>query len=548
MKSNAHDAPFACLLRYPTDKSSQPIEVPPRGLTIGRDAANSLQLSRKCVSRYHAKIEFKDGQYVLSDLDSSNGTYINKIRIEQARLENNDKVFFGSRGFIFLLEPAGSVGAEAARASAADDPVDIVDTEPDFSVVLENNVHAAVNKFLAPPLSGKKLAEHSILAYQRLSHLYQLTELLRSAKDTDTILARGIGLILQALPSAKCAVALRWDDDAQSFDVTSVRFCKRDSEGERVTLNRKILERVVQEELALVRCTGSRDAAAFICVPFFEGDNVIGALQVLAERRSDAFSENDMEFTAAVAKEMAQSIENCRLHYETVDRVAVGPGVALGMPLARYIETVLTTRRYAIDTLDDRLRKNAESILKDNWQAVYNGLECLAQVTADILEYEDAAAMVFPCIDVNSSIEAACALLEEDLADAGIALDLLLAPDLPEWPLQASLLQKTLINLIFDARNALPEKGPGRITISTRMLDPRSMVIEVTGNGQAIDADPAENGCEPRVVKGRPDSELKMSMVRKFAALSWGGLRIESQPGGGIKYSLVLPKTTHAPA
>jgi signal transduction histidine kinase len=39
-----------------------------------------------------------------------------------------------------------------------------------------------------------------------------------------------------------------------------------------------------------------------------------------------------------------------------------------------------------------------------------------------------------------------------------------------------------------------------------------------------------------------------MSMVRKFAALSWGGLRIESQPGGGFKYSLVLPKANHVPA
>jgi len=57
------------------------IDLTPRGLTIGRDPDNSLILDNQRVSRHHAKIEFSGGVYKVTDLDSTNGTYIDEVRL-----------------------------------------------------------------------------------------------------------------------------------------------------------------------------------------------------------------------------------------------------------------------------------------------------------------------------------------------------------------------------------------------------------------------------------------------------------------------------------
>lgn len=56
--------------------------LPPQGLTIGRGADNNIVLGYEEVSRYHAKISFNGQYYVVTDLDSANGTYLGNSRLE----------------------------------------------------------------------------------------------------------------------------------------------------------------------------------------------------------------------------------------------------------------------------------------------------------------------------------------------------------------------------------------------------------------------------------------------------------------------------------
>jgi len=66
---------------------------------IGRDASCELQLFDVRVSRQHAKIEFTAGDYILTDLNSSNGVYVNGTRIiHPVILQHDDLIEFGSFG------------------------------------------------------------------------------------------------------------------------------------------------------------------------------------------------------------------------------------------------------------------------------------------------------------------------------------------------------------------------------------------------------------------------------------------------------------------
>jgi hypothetical protein len=345
-------------------------------------------------------------------------------------------------------------------------------------------------------------------------------------------------------------------EDGFSFEVKSIRFCQRESNPQCVSVNRSVLEKVVQAEVALVRCSGSPDtgseaavevagaaASAFICVPLFQADAVIGVLHVVGQERGDPFTERDMEFAAAVANEMALSIENRRSPGDAPGPERPAPQDPVGIALARYIENLLITRRNAIDGLDHYLNDAGDDGVQDHWRSLYDSLENLGHFTADLLACHDGSSDRGGRIDVNRSIQAGCELFKENLAGAGIALELDLAPDLPEWPLPEPLLQKTLTHLVCNARTALQEKTGGRITISTRMDDRQCLVVGVADNGGALDppgekdrpGDGASAACTPGV-------DLRLSMIRHFAQLSQAGLQVESLPGAGSRISLVWPK------
>jgi pSer/pThr/pTyr-binding forkhead associated (FHA) protein len=71
--------------------------------SIGRSPSNDIVLKESKVSRQHAAINYIGGNYVLVDLKSSNGVFVNGKKIEEAALRDGDEVSVGSFKFQFNL-------------------------------------------------------------------------------------------------------------------------------------------------------------------------------------------------------------------------------------------------------------------------------------------------------------------------------------------------------------------------------------------------------------------------------------------------------------
>ena len=67
----------------------------PIPVTIGREEGNVLRLNDERVSRYHAKIQFDEGDTILTDLDSTNGTRVNGATVQIRRLRAGDQLSIG---------------------------------------------------------------------------------------------------------------------------------------------------------------------------------------------------------------------------------------------------------------------------------------------------------------------------------------------------------------------------------------------------------------------------------------------------------------------
>jgi pSer/pThr/pTyr-binding forkhead associated (FHA) protein len=73
----------------------------PTPVTIGREEGNLLRLNDERVSRYHAKVQFDNGEIILTDLESTNGTRVNNTVVQIRRLRPGDKISLGRSQLLF---------------------------------------------------------------------------------------------------------------------------------------------------------------------------------------------------------------------------------------------------------------------------------------------------------------------------------------------------------------------------------------------------------------------------------------------------------------
>jgi pilus assembly protein CpaF len=80
-------------------------------INVGRVQGNDLMLPKGNVSKHHARLLFRDGRFIVTDLKSTNGTYVNGRKIAQATIvREGDKIYIGD----FVLRLDAGNGAEAA--------------------------------------------------------------------------------------------------------------------------------------------------------------------------------------------------------------------------------------------------------------------------------------------------------------------------------------------------------------------------------------------------------------------------------------------------
>jgi hypothetical protein len=80
------------------------VELDEEDSVIGRGTDCRIQLQLPNISRLHARIAYRDEEYFIQDLESTNGTLLNGVRVHKCVLRNNDQIQIGDARLIFLEE------------------------------------------------------------------------------------------------------------------------------------------------------------------------------------------------------------------------------------------------------------------------------------------------------------------------------------------------------------------------------------------------------------------------------------------------------------
>jgi PAS domain S-box-containing protein len=226
--------------------------------------------------------------------------------------------------------------------------------------------------------------------------------------------------------------------------------------------------------------------------------------------------------------------------------------------LAHDFNNLLTVISGNLEMLEDRLGDDTlRVLLREAQDAAEDG----AKLTGQLLAFGRRQPLNPKLVDVGNLVSSFSDLLRRTLGEA-IEFRTIVNGASNEALVDGSQLQNALLNLVLNARDAMPRGGKLTVEISRVKLDvdyaqmyPQArtgdyVLISVTDTGTGMTSDVREKAFEPFFTTKSVGSGtgLGLSMVYGFAKQSGGNAHIYSEPGQGTSIRIFLPAASKADA
>lgn len=88
-----------------------------RGLTMGRSETRDVVVPDPAASRHHCSVVPRENSWVLRDMGSANGVYVNGVRVRESLLADGDRIRIGNTEFRFTLGDAAQLDSTTSRST-----------------------------------------------------------------------------------------------------------------------------------------------------------------------------------------------------------------------------------------------------------------------------------------------------------------------------------------------------------------------------------------------------------------------------------------------
>ncbi len=162
----------------------------------------------------------------------------------------------------------------------------------------------------------------------------------------------------------------------------------------------------------------------------------------------------------------------------------------------------------------------------------------LQHILDDFLKYTKARRMDFQPTNLNAEIERLLEVYAPKAADARIEIIKYLDPELPSVQLDHQAMQSVLWNLILNAEQAMPEGG--QLVVRTHAI-PAAVVLDLIDTGVGMDEKTITRIFEAFYSTKPAGSGLGLPTAKKIVEAHGGAMDVQSEPGRGTKFSIILP-------
>ncbi len=271
-------------------------------IVIGRETAANLCIADASVSRRHSRIEKNGERFVITDLESLNGTFINDVPVKTRALEHGDRVRIGESQFLFLLHD-GDLSSKSSR------------------VQMDNR------EVLSGSTVQIRFDDALYLMARDLSALMKVSTTINAIRGLDELQKRLLELLFEVVPAQRGAILLTEEGSVEGAEVFGLDRAK--GKDETVTVSRTIAQQVLRDGMALLANDPAEPslateslirarAVSVMCVPLLMFDRKLGVLYLDTSLRGDEFNKDHLQLVTAISGIAAVAIENAR-HFEWLE-------------------------------------------------------------------------------------------------------------------------------------------------------------------------------------------------------------------------------------
>ncbi len=532
---------------------------------IGRDASNNIQLHDTEVSRHHAEIRRQDNSFAISDLNSSNGTYVNGQRVKQYRLNSGDQLQMGSTLMLFTgpSEEAGEDLSKAVNIGPAkqeDEGSRIVHavSQEEGSRILDFQAEMPQNSWLARARSNLQIMYRTALA---VSHTL----------DIDQLLQRIMELIFEWVEADRGCIMLM--DPATKLLQPRVRRTRQGVRAEeKITISKTILDYVMEHNEGVITSdarmddrwnpTGSilqmgiREA---ICVPMQGRYDMVGAIyidtsttpqQYIKQGGVEKFTEDHLKLIIAIGHQAALAVEDTRYYSAMVQAerlAAVGQTIAT---LSHHIKNILQGIRGGSYLIEMGLSEHDEEVVGKGWKIVEKNQNKISSLVMDMLTFSKEREPDLTVANINSIVNDVIELMHVRAEEFQVQLQWQPAVVMPDLIFDPEGIHRAVLNVATNAIDAVSEKNPpGRVSVSTEYdaQNGKARII-VEDDGPGIPADQMDYLFSPFLSsKKSRGTGLGLPVSQKIISEHGGQIEVRSEPGHGARFVLEIPAVAPTP-
>ena len=318
--------------------STQTVPIEDKEIVLGRSNDCDVILFTEEISRHHAKIFIKDGAYIIADLKSLNGTYVNRQRIVEHKLKHLDEIWLGSKCRIVFRDDIPKKDSKTFQDKDRHESKyidqmehvreEIEEVKNTLFKISKEEAEPTLQKtkeVVTPSIDIKKLTR----AYRRLDALYKATQIMGSTHHLDSKLEQVLDLVIEVLGAERGFILLK--DENKNTLVTKVARAmgsgleanspsmgiagKSAIDGEPVLM----IDRYADVEFGNRESVIARKITSAMCVPLRIEDRILGSIYIDTIKKKAFFDEGDLDLFCSMANQIALAIENAQLNMKMLE-------------------------------------------------------------------------------------------------------------------------------------------------------------------------------------------------------------------------------------
>ncbi|MEZ6060462.1 MAG: SpoIIE family protein phosphatase [Planctomycetaceae bacterium] len=285
---------------------------------LGRHPDCTVQLDSNMVSRFHAQILKQDGQLVIEDLESGNGSFLNGRKLEPGspqKLKNDDRIKLGPIKLRFEDDPEAGNGI---------DP---------FGMTMGVELNDGASSTIMGAASAGGYGLFDVRPEDKLRGILKINHALSGTMEIANLAPRILDALFEIFPQADRGSILMRESVRKPLIPVAQKH-RDEIDDESVRLSRTILERVMNEKTGVLSADAASDERfsavesisnltihSMMCVPLMDlDDHPFGIINLDTQNPLKRFTDDDLQLLLAVAAQAAHSYQNARLLHTYLEK------------------------------------------------------------------------------------------------------------------------------------------------------------------------------------------------------------------------------------